>query len=90
MADCLQALDADARALKAALLAEQSAKRSLGIAKRQLELGQISLPTVLAAEQAYQQADIGLVQAEAGRYADTVALYAAVGGGWWRRDDLHG
>jgi len=50
----------------------------------------ISLPVVLAAEQAYQQADISLVQARAGRYADTVALFAAVGGGWWRRDDLRG
>jgi outer membrane protein TolC len=31
---------------------------------------------------------IGLIKAEASRYTDTVALFAALGGGWWNRDDL--
>jgi outer membrane protein TolC len=28
-----------------------------------------------------------LVQAQAARYADTAALFQALGGGWWNRTD---
>jgi hypothetical protein len=28
------------------------------------------------------------VQAQAGRYADTAALFQALGGGWWNRRDV--
>jgi outer membrane protein TolC len=31
---------------------------------------------------------INLIQAKASRYADTAALFQALGGGWWNRDDL--
>jgi outer membrane protein TolC len=31
---------------------------------------------------------IALVQAQASRYADTAALFLALGGGWWNRADL--
>ncbi len=41
-----------------------------------------------SAEQADQQAQSNLVQAEANRYLDTVALFQALGGGWWQRTDL--
>jgi len=37
---------------------------------------------LLASEQAYQQAELTLVQAQASRYADTAALFQALGGGW--------
>jgi len=40
---------------------------------------------LLAAQQQYQQAHISRVQAEALRYADTAALFQALGGGWWNR-----
>ena len=43
---------------------------------------------LLSAEQAYQQARINLMQAQANRYADTAALFQALGGGWWHRTDL--
>jgi outer membrane protein TolC len=33
----------------------------------------------------YQQARIGLVQAQALRFADTAALFQSLGGGWWNR-----
>jgi outer membrane protein TolC len=36
----------------------------------------------------YTQAVINLVQAQANRYADTAALFQALGGGWWNRTDL--
>ena len=85
VADTLQGLQADTRALTAASVAQASADESLTITKRQLELGQVSGVAVLNAEQAYQQAVLTLAQARAARYADTVALFEALGGGWWNR-----
>jgi NodT family efflux transporter outer membrane factor (OMF) lipoprotein len=82
VADALHAVDADARALQAALAAQQAAQKSLAIATRQWELGAAGHPAVLQAQQGYQQAAIALVQARAARYADTVALFQALGGGW--------
>jgi NodT family efflux transporter outer membrane factor (OMF) lipoprotein len=82
VADALHAIDADARALQAALAAEQAAQKSLTIATRQWELGAAGRPAVLQAQQGYQQAAIALVQARAARYADTVALFQALSGGW--------
>ena len=72
-------------ALKASLEAKTLAEDSLGIARRQLQLGDISYLALLSAEQAYQQSVIALVQAQANRYADTAALFQALGGGWWNR-----
>ena len=46
--------------------------------------------SLLNAEQAYQQAIRNLVQAQANRYADTAALFQALGGGWWNGTDLTG
>jgi outer membrane protein TolC len=31
---------------------------------------------------------LSLVQAQAARLADTVALFQALGGGWWNRSDV--
>jgi hypothetical protein len=43
---------------------------------------------VLNAEQLYLSAQLTLVQAEATRYSDVVALFQALGGGWWNRSDI--
>jgi hypothetical protein len=43
---------------------------------------------LLNAERSYQQARLALVQAQAARYADTAALFQALGGGWWNRIDV--
>jgi outer membrane protein TolC len=43
---------------------------------------------LLNAEQAYQQALINVIQAQANRYSDTAALFQALGGGWWNRPDI--
>jgi outer membrane protein TolC len=43
---------------------------------------------VLTAEQAYQSSAVSLVKARAQRFADTAALFQALGGGWWNRADL--
>lgn len=82
VADTLHAIEADARADHAARRAEQAARTSWRIAQRQWELGQGAYPAVLQAGQAWQQATISLIQAQAARHADTVALFQALGGGW--------
>jgi len=86
VADTLQALVFDAEALKADLEAEHSAEKSLAYARGAHELGSLSYLALLNAEQAYQQAVVNRVQAQANRYADTAALFQALGGGWWNRD----
>jgi NodT family efflux transporter outer membrane factor (OMF) lipoprotein len=85
VADTLRALESDADALKASAEAERAAKKSLDFAQKQRGLGTISLVAVINAEQAYDTAALALIQARANRYADTAALYQALGGGWWNR-----
>ncbi len=88
VADTLRALQADARMLDAAIAAERSASQSIQLVSRQVEQGQVSLPALLNAQQAYLQTSLARVQAEAARLADTVALFQALGGGWWNRPDV--
>jgi len=88
VADTLTALEQDADGLKAAADAERAAKRTLELTQRQLQDGYTNDLSLLTAEQAYQQARITLVQAQASRYADTAALFQALGGGWWHRTEL--
>jgi NodT family efflux transporter outer membrane factor (OMF) lipoprotein len=85
VADSLRALDADAAALKAQAEAETLAAESLTLAEQQYKLGGISYLVLLDAQRSYQQTHISLVQAQAARYADTAALFQALGGGWWNR-----
>jgi NodT family efflux transporter outer membrane factor (OMF) lipoprotein len=88
VADTLTALEQDAAALKAAAAAADAAKVTLDLAQRQWQDGYAGYLALLSAEQAYQQGRINLVQAQANRYADTAALFQALGGGWWHRTDL--
>jgi outer membrane protein TolC len=85
VADTLRALQADSRALAAAIAAERSAGRSIDLVRRQIEQGQVSLPILLTVQQAYLQTSLARVQAQAAILADTVALFQALGGGWWNR-----
>ena len=80
VADALHALDADADALSAASRAEDAASKSLGVARHQLELGSVSYLALVNSEQTYLQAVVSLAQARANRYADTAALFQALGG----------
>jgi NodT family efflux transporter outer membrane factor (OMF) lipoprotein len=88
VADTLGALENDADAQQAQAKAERTAASSLDISRRSLELGSSNYLALLNAEQAYQQVLINLIQAKASRYADTAALFQALGGGWWNRDDI--
>ena len=87
VADTLRALGSDADALKASADAERAAKKSFDLAQKQLALGTISVVAVFNAEQTYNTATLSLIQARANRYADTAALYQALGGGWWNRKE---
>nr|WP_083383899.1 efflux transporter outer membrane subunit [Cupriavidus sp. USMAHM13] len=83
VADTLRALDNDAHALAAQADAAAAAQASLELSRQQYRLGAVSYLTLLDAQRQYQQTVLSLVQAQAARYADTAALYQAVGGGWW-------
>ncbi len=84
----LRAIQSDAVALQKAVASERAAAKSLDIARHRMELGDINYLDLLNAQQTYQQALISLAQAKAARYADTVALFQALGGGWWNRQDV--
>jgi NodT family efflux transporter outer membrane factor (OMF) lipoprotein len=88
VADALHALEEDAATLRAYALAESSAAHSLQVARDQYEGGYIPYLTLLSAQNSYQQILLALIQAEAMRYADTAALFQALGGGWWNRSDV--
>jgi NodT family efflux transporter outer membrane factor (OMF) lipoprotein len=88
VADSLRAIQTDAVALQKAVASEAAAAKSLDITRKRLQLGDITYLGVLNAQQTYQQAVLSLVQAKAARYADTVALFQALGGGWWNRSDV--
>ncbi|MGD0698146.1 MAG: TolC family protein [Terriglobia bacterium] len=81
VAGTLQALQQDADGLKAASAAKDAAAVTLDLTRKQLESGYTNYLALLSAEQAYQQALFNLAQAQANRYADTAALFQALGGG---------
>jgi NodT family efflux transporter outer membrane factor (OMF) lipoprotein len=85
VADVLRALQTDARAIDAAIAAERSASRNIDLIRKQVEQGQVSVPILITAQQAYLQTSVARVQAEAARLADSVALFQALGGGWWNK-----
>jgi NodT family efflux transporter outer membrane factor (OMF) lipoprotein len=88
VADTLHASLSDADALVGAVEAENAAKVTYDLTRRQMEVGYVNTLTLLGAETAYQQALLARVQAQATRYGDTVALFQALGGGWWNRKEV--
>ncbi len=90
VADVLRALEMDAKTLAAQADAEAAARASLELAREQFRLGAASYLALLNAERQHQQARIALIQARAVRFADTAALFQALGGGWWNREPATG
>ncbi len=88
VSDALNALEFDAASLKAAAAALKAADDSLHLSQQQFLAGSINYLALLDAQNTYQQTRIDIVTAQADRYADTVALFAALGGGWWN-DNTH-
>ena len=87
VADALHAVQADGEGLRTAAAANRAAERSFAIARQQLDAGQIGRLQLLGAQQASLQTRLALSQAQAARFADTAALFQALGGGWWQRVD---
>jgi NodT family efflux transporter outer membrane factor (OMF) lipoprotein len=87
VADSLRAVENDANALKAARDFERASKISFDLARQQMQTGYANILILLTAEQTYLQAVTQVVQARAARLSDTVALYQALGGGWWNRSE---
>ncbi|MDE1973518.1 MAG: efflux transporter outer membrane subunit [Hyphomicrobiales bacterium] len=83
--DALRALQNDADALKAAHNYQRAAKISFDLAHQQMETGNANVLILLTAQQSYLQSVLQVTQARAARLSDTVALYQALGGGWWNR-----
>ncbi|MFP3567394.1 efflux transporter outer membrane subunit [Paraburkholderia sp. SIMBA_030] len=83
VADSLRALDHDATGLKAQTDAWHAASDSLELTRGQYRIGGVSYLSLLDAQRQYQQTVVSLAQAQASRYADTAALFQALGGGWW-------
>jgi NodT family efflux transporter outer membrane factor (OMF) lipoprotein len=81
VADALDALEYDARALKAQSAAEQDARQLLALTRTQFRVGAVGYLDLLSAERQYQQARIAAIAARGARLADTAALYVALGGG---------
>lgn len=85
VANALQALESDALALRAASDAERNALEYLNLLEEQYKLGTGSYLAVLIAQRQYQQTKFRLIDVQASRFANTAALFAALGGGWWNR-----
>jgi NodT family efflux transporter outer membrane factor (OMF) lipoprotein len=88
VSDTLYALQGDADTLAAQTTAERTSADSLALVQAQYKSGAASYVQVLTAQQSYQTAAVALVKARAQRYADTAALFHALGGGWWNRTDV--
>jgi len=86
VANALRALETGAQALKAASEAERYAYETLDLVQQQYKLGTASYLAVLYYQNQYQQAKVKSVSAQATRFSDTAALFAALGGGWWNRE----
>jgi NodT family efflux transporter outer membrane factor (OMF) lipoprotein len=87
VSDTLYALNGDADTLAAQAVAERTAAESLTLVQVQYKSGAASYVQVLTAQQSYQTAAVALVKARAQRFADTAALFQALGGGWWNRNE---
>jgi hypothetical protein len=63
----------------------EAAKISFDLARQQMQTGNANVLLLLTPQQTYLQSVIQVMQARAARLSDTVALFQALGGGWWNR-----
>jgi NodT family efflux transporter outer membrane factor (OMF) lipoprotein len=83
VADTLRAVEHDAETLQAQAAALAAAGEALQLLKTNYAAGLVNYLQILTADNAYQQARLGYIQAQALRLQDTAALFIALGGGWW-------
>lgn len=87
VADTLRALQHDAEAVHAQTQALNAAEGALHLIQTNYQAGLVNYLQILIADGLYYQAKIGYLQALAQRFQDTVALFAALGGGWWNAEE---
>ncbi len=83
VADTLRGLQHDAEAVRAQTEAVDAAEGAMQLIQANYAAGISNYLQVLVADGQYLLARIGYVQAVTQRLQDTVALYVALGGGWW-------
>jgi outer membrane protein TolC len=83
VANALWAVQLDAELVVDEANALDAASQTRKLIEANYASGLVDYLQVLVAEDQYQQAKIGHIQAEAQRLQDTVALFVALGGGWW-------
>ena len=87
VADVLRALEADAKKLKDRTEAATQARIYHDITSARFKAGGVSYFFLLDAQRKLHGALIDRTQALADRYADSAALFQALGGGWWQGPD---
>jgi outer membrane protein TolC len=83
VADTLAALANDAESLRALADAVTAARQAVDLLQANYRSGLVSYLAVLVADVQLNRAQVDFLQARAVRLQDTVALYLALGGGWW-------
>ncbi|HKA45316.1 MAG TPA: efflux transporter outer membrane subunit [Burkholderiales bacterium] len=84
VADVLRALEADERKLKERAEAASQARSQHDIAAARYQSGGVSYYALLDAQRKLHATLLDQTQAAADRYADSAALFQALGGGWWK------
>jgi outer membrane protein TolC len=87
VADILNVIQSDVRALDLAEQTAQSASTAGELTRKRYEAGAVDFPTLRAAQQNEHLATINLAQAQANRLGDTVALFQTLGGRWWKQEE---
>ncbi len=85
VADTLKIIQSDVRALDTAARAAQSASEAGEQARKNYEAGFMNFENLRAEQRKEQLATIKLAQAQANWLGDSVALFQALGGRWWKR-----
>ena len=83
VADSLKGLEHDAQGLQAQVEAKRAAEEELKLLQANYRAGLVDYLAVLTADIQFHETSIAYLQAVAQRYQDTVALFVALGGGWW-------
>jgi NodT family efflux transporter outer membrane factor (OMF) lipoprotein len=83
VADALKGLEHDAEALQSQVEARRAAGETLDLLQTGYRAGLVADLDVLSADVQFHQITLAYLQAVAQREQDTVALFVALGGGWW-------
>ncbi len=86
VADVLQSIETDHRAVTAAARGERAARANLDLTREMVKLGQATAQQALSAQQLFAQGTVNVVRTKAATRSDAVMLFQALGGGWSRRE----